>query len=49
MITIDVSQRLLQVDVSAAELDARRAKWVAPEPNLQQGRDGEVRAAGLAG
>ena len=27
MITIDVSQRLLQVDVSDAELDARRAKW----------------------
>ena len=37
MITIDVSHRLLQVDVSAAELDARRAKWVAPAPNYSKG------------
>ena len=37
LITIDVSQRLLQVDVSAAELDARRAKWVAPAPNYSKG------------
>ena len=37
LITIDVSQRLLQVDVSAAELDARRAAWVAPEPNYSKG------------
>ena len=49
MITIDVSQRLLQVDVSAAELDARRAKWSRADAELQQGRDGEVRAAGVAG
>lgn len=37
MITIDVSQRLLQVDVSAAELDARRVKWSAPTPNYHKG------------
>ncbi|MDE2775158.1 MAG: dihydroxy-acid dehydratase [Chloroflexota bacterium] len=37
MITIDVSRRLLQVDVSAAELDARRANWSAPEPNYSKG------------
>jgi dihydroxy-acid dehydratase len=37
MITIDVSKRLLQVDLSDAELDARRAKWVAPEPNYSKG------------
>ena len=37
MITIDVSQRLLQVDVSAAELDARRAIWSAPAPNYSKG------------
>ena len=37
MISIDVSQRLLQVDLSAAELDARRASWVAPEPNYSKG------------
>ncbi len=37
MITIDVSKRLLQVDLSAAELDARRAAWSAPEPNYAKG------------
>ena len=37
MITIDVSQRLLHVDLSDAELDVRRAKWVAPEPNYSKG------------
>ena len=36
-ITIDVSQRLLQVDLSDAELDARRAKWSAPTPNYAKG------------
>ena len=30
MITIDVSQRLLQVDLSDAELEARRSRWQAP-------------------
>ena len=37
MITIDVSKRLLQVDLSDAELEARRAGWQAPEPNYEQG------------
>ena len=37
MITIDVSRRLLQVDISDAELEARRAKWVAPAPNYSKG------------
>ena len=37
MITIDVSRRLLQVDLSDDEMDARRAKWQAPEPNYDQG------------
>ena len=37
MITIDVSQRLLQVDLSDAELDARRARWQAPTPNYSKG------------
>ena len=36
-ITIDVSQRLLHVDLSDAELDARRAKWSAPTPNYAKG------------
>ena len=37
MITIDVSRRLLQVDLSDDEMDARRAKWQAPMPNYDQG------------
>ena len=37
MITIDVSQRLLQVDLSDAELEARRARWQAPTPNYSKG------------
>ena len=37
MITIDVSKRLLQVDLSDAELAARRARWSAPEPNYIKG------------
>ncbi len=37
MITIDVSRRLLQVDLSDAELEARRAMWSAPEPNYSKG------------
>ena len=36
-ITIDVSRRLLQVELSDAELDARRARWSAPEPNYSKG------------
>ncbi len=37
MITIDVSKRLLQVDLSDAELAARRSRWQAPEPNYTKG------------
>ena len=37
MISIDVSRRLLQVDLSDAELEARRAKWSAPAPNYSKG------------
>ena len=37
MITIDVSKRLLQVELSEAELNARRAAWQAPEPNYSKG------------
>ena len=37
MITIDVSQRLLQVDLSDAQLAERWAKWVAPAPNYSKG------------
>ena len=37
MITIDVSQRLIQVDLSDAELAARRAAWQPPTPNYAKG------------
>ena len=36
-ITIDVSQRLLEVDLSAAELAGRRAEWQPPQPNYTKG------------
>ncbi len=36
-ITIDVSQRLLQVDLSDAQLAERRAAWLAPQPNYSKG------------
>ena len=36
MITIDVSKRLLQVDLSDAELAARRSRWQAPDAELQK-------------
>ncbi len=36
-ITIDVSQRLLQVDLSDAQLAERRAAWQAPQPNYSKG------------
>ena len=36
-ITIDVSQRQLHVDLSDAELAARRAAWSAPTPNYAKG------------
>ena len=37
IITIDVSRRLLHVDMSAEELAARRAAWQAPQPNYAKG------------
>ena len=37
MISIDVSQRLIKVDLSDAELEARRARWQAPTPNYSKG------------
>ena len=37
MITIDVSQRLIQVDMSEDELASRRSRWQAPEPNYAKG------------
>ena len=37
LITIDVSRRLLHVELSDAELEARRAKWSAPTPNYAKG------------
>ena len=37
MITIDVSKRLIQVDLSDAELAARRAAWQPPTPNYAKG------------
>ena len=37
MITIDVENRLIHVDLSDEELAERRANWQAPEPNYRQG------------
>ncbi len=37
MITIDVSQRLIHIDLSDAELEARRAAWQPPTPNYAKG------------
>ncbi|MFI5340000.1 MAG: dihydroxy-acid dehydratase [Candidatus Methylomirabilales bacterium] len=36
-IRIDIDKRLLEVDLSEAELKARRATWKAPEPRVQTG------------
>ena len=36
-IRIDIDKRLLEVDLSAAELKARRAAWKAPEPRVKTG------------
>ena len=49
MITIDVSQRLIQVDLSDDELAARRARWQAPTPNYSKGVMAEVCASGVTG
>jgi dihydroxy-acid dehydratase len=37
MITINVAERLIHVDLSDEELADRRAKWQAPEPNYAKG------------
>ena len=37
MITIDVSRRLIHVDLSDEELEARRAKWQSPTANYSKG------------
>ena len=37
MITIDVSHRLIHVDLSDSELEARRAKWHPPTANYSKG------------
>jgi dihydroxy-acid dehydratase len=36
-IRIDIDKRLLEVDLSEAELNARRAAWKAPEPRVKTG------------
>ncbi|MBI2561707.1 MAG: dihydroxy-acid dehydratase [candidate division NC10 bacterium] len=36
-IRIDIEKRLLEVDLSEAELKARRAAWKAPEPRVKTG------------
>ncbi|RMF25232.1 MAG: dihydroxy-acid dehydratase [Cyanobacteria bacterium J083] len=36
-ITIDANQRLLQLNVSEAELAKRRSRWQAPQPNYTRG------------
>lgn len=37
MITVDVEQRLMHVDLSDEELAERKAKWSAPTPNYPKG------------
>lgn len=36
-ITIDAAKRVINVDLSAAEIAARRAKWQRPEPRYRRG------------
>lgn len=36
-VTIDAHQLLLHLDVSDAEISARRARWQAPAPRYQRG------------
>ena len=36
-ITIDAPARLLQLNISEEELEARRAAWKAPEPRYRRG------------
>jgi dihydroxy-acid dehydratase len=37
MIELDVSKRILRLDVSEAELKKRKARWQAPQPPLERG------------
>jgi dihydroxy-acid dehydratase len=37
MITLDVNARTINLDVSAAEMEKRRAAWQAPEPRYERG------------
>lgn len=37
IIELDVPNRILNVKLSEAEMDARRAKWTAPEPRYERG------------
>lgn len=37
MITLDVPNRTLEMQVSAEELDRRRAAWTAPQPKFERG------------
>jgi hypothetical protein len=37
VICIDLPERKLDVELSAAELRARRGRWVAPEPRYTRG------------
>jgi dihydroxy-acid dehydratase len=37
IITLDVPNRVLSVDISEAEMEARRTKWTAPAPRYERG------------
>jgi len=37
MITLDVDARTIDLDISDAEMEQRRAAWKAPEPNYERG------------
>jgi dihydroxy-acid dehydratase len=37
IVCIDLAERKLDVELSAAELRARRADWIAPEPRYTRG------------
>jgi dihydroxy-acid dehydratase len=36
-ITIDADKKLLTLNILAAELEARKAKWKAPPPRVERG------------
>ena len=42
-IAIDAVKRTLEIELSAAELRRRRAKWKAPKPYATKGRIGKIR------